>query len=60
MFGTYTLSWKWAFEGTATTDKADTLLGALAATPSAFSYVLGTDYQTGIGLTLTATVTQID
>lgn len=60
VFGTYTLSWKWAFEGTATTDKADTLLGALAATPSAFSYVLGTDYQTGIGLTLTATVTQID
>ena len=67
VFGTYTLSWEWAFGDTAitaiptTTDKADTLLGALAATPSAFSsYVLGTDYQTGIGFTLTATVTQID
>lgn len=67
VFGTYTLSWEWAFGDTAitaiptTTDKADTLLGALAATPSAFSsYVLGTDYQTGISFTLAATVTQID
>lgn len=62
VFGTYTLSWKWAFEdaGIAKKDQADTLLGALAATPSAFSYKLGTDYQTGIGFTLTATVTQID
>lgn len=61
-FGTYTLSWEWAFEdaGIAKKDQADTLLGALAATPSASSYKLGTDYQTGISFTLTATVTQID
>lgn len=66
VFGTYTLSWEWAFGDTAITaipaitDKADTLLGALAAKPSDFSYVLGTDYQTGISFTLAATVTQID
>ena len=61
-FGTYTLSWKWDFEDSNIDhkDQADTLLGALAAKPSDFSYVLGTDYQTGIGFTLAATVTQID
>lgn len=55
--GELTLSWEWKFEGG--NDKADTLLGAITAggmpTPPAF----GT-YGTGIGLTLTATVTQID
>ena len=62
VFGTYTLSWAWAFEdaGIAKKDQADTLLGALAANHLAFPYALGTDYQTGISFTLTATVTQID
>ena len=61
-FGTYTLSWEWAFEDAhiVNKDKADTLLGALAANHSAFPYNFGIDYQTGISLTLTATVTQID
>lgn len=61
-FGTYTLSWKWAFEDATieNKDQADTLLGALAAKQSAFSYLPGTDYQTGICFKLTATVTQID
>lgn len=63
VFGTYSLSWKWDFEDPTidNKDQADTLLGALAAKPLAFSsYALGTDYQTGISFTLTATVTQID
>lgn len=62
VFGTYSLSWKWDFEDSTIDkkDQADTLLGALAAKPLAFSYVLGTDYQTGISFKLTATVTQID
>lgn len=55
--GELTLSWEWKFEGG--NDKADTLLGAITAggmpTPPAF----GT-YGTGVLLTLTATVTQID
>lgn len=61
-FGTYTLSWEWAFEDTdiVNKDQADTLLGALAAKQSAFPYIPGTDYHTGISFTLTATVTQID
>lgn len=61
-FGTYTLSWEWAFEDTdiVNKDQADTLLGALAAKQSAFPYDPGTDYHTGISFTLTATVTQID
>lgn len=61
-FGTYTLSWKWDFEDSNIDhkDQADTLLGVLAADHSAFGYVLGTDYQTGISFTLAATVTQID
>lgn len=61
-FGTYTLSWKWAFEDAdiVNKDQADTLLGALAAKQSAFPYDPGTDYHTGISFTLTATVTQID
>ncbi len=61
-FGTYTLSWKWAFDDSTieNKDQADTLLGALAAKQSAFPYHPGTDYHTGISFTLTATVTQID
>ena len=62
VFGTYTLSWEWAFEDSNIDhkDQADTLLGVLAADHSAFGYVLGTNYQTGISFTLAATVTQID
>lgn len=62
VFGTYTLSWEWAFEDSNIDhkDQADTLLGVLAADHSAFGYVLGTNYQTGIRFTLAATVTQID
>lgn len=62
VFGTYTLYWEWAFEDSNIDhkDQADTLLGVLAADHSAFGYVLGTNYQTGISFTLAATVTQID
>lgn len=58
VFGTYTLSWEWKFDGG--NDKADTLLGAITAGSSNVTGTPGTDYQTGIGFTLTATVTQID
>ncbi len=57
VFGTYTLSWEWKFEGG--NDQADTLLGAVTAggistatTPSTCG--------TGVHLILDATVTQID
>ncbi len=53
-FGTYTLSWAWAFSGD---DKADTLLGNLAAGTAT---VDNAKYSTDIEFTLTATVTQID
>lgn len=61
-FGTYTLSWKWAFEdaGIAKKDQADTLLGFLAANNTAFGYRAMTDYNIVISFTLAATVTQID
>lgn len=59
-FGTYTLSWKWAFEDTAITDKADTLLGTLATSAAAVPSVGLDDYSTLVHLTLAATVTQID
>lgn len=56
--GEYKLSWEWKFEGG--NDKADTLLGAITAGSSNVTGTPGTDYQTGVLLTLTATVTQID
>lgn len=61
-FGTYTLSWEWAFEdaGIAKKDQADTLLGVLAANNTALGYTPITDYNIGISFKLTATVTQID
>lgn len=61
-FGTYTLSWKWAFEDPTIDNKnqADTLLGFLAANNTAFGYQVMTDYNIVISFTLTATVTQID
>ena len=54
-FGTYTLSWAWAFDGN---DQADTLLGNLAA-GTAEGIDKG-NYSTDIDFTFTATVTQID
>lgn len=57
VFGTYTLSWEWKFEGG--NDKADTLLGAITACGMTTLPTLGT-YGTGVHLILTATVTQID
>lgn len=57
VFGTYTLSWEWKFEGG--NDKADTLLGAITAGGMTTLPTLGT-YGTGVHLILTATVTQID
>lgn len=60
VFGTYTLSWKWAFEDTAITDKADTLLGTLATSATAVSGVGVGDYYSHVLLILNATVTQID
>lgn len=66
VFGTYTLSWEWAFGDTAITaipaitDKADTLLGVLAANNYAHGYQPMTDYNIVISFTLAATVTQID
>lgn len=60
--GEYKLSWEWKFNDNtiANKDQADTLLGAITAGSSNVTGTPGTDYQTGIGLTLTATVTQID
>lgn len=59
-FGTYTLSWKWAFEDTAITDKADTLLGTLVTPGATVSGVGVGNYSPSVHLILTATVTQID
>lgn len=60
--GEYKLSWEWKFNDNtiANKDQADTLLGAITAGSSNVTGTPGTDYQTGIGLKLTATVTQID
>ena len=57
VFGTYTLSWEWKFEGG--NDKADTLLGAITAGGMTTLPTFGT-YGTGVHLILAATVTQID
>lgn len=61
-FGTYTLSWEWAFEDTAIAnkDQADTLLGTLATSATAVPGVGVDSYSPFVQLTLTATVTQID
>lgn len=60
--GEYKLSWEWKFNDNtiANKDQADTLLGAITAGSSNVTGTPGIDYQTGIGLKLTATVTQID
>ena len=58
LFGNYTLSWEWAFEGN---DQADTLLGNLAASNQFNGVnVAVSDYSTAIAVVLKATVTQID
>lgn len=58
LLGTYTLSWKWDFDGN---DKADTLLGNLAAGAVSGTGINPlTDYRTNIHFHLVATVTQID
>lgn len=57
-FGSFTLSWKWAFNGN---DKADTLLGNLVAgTVSDTDLQPINHYSTHIAFHLEATVTQID
>lgn len=62
--GTYTLSWEWFFEQADKDlyDKADTLLGNLAADATAFGtgLVAGTDYNLGVNLDFEITVTQVD
>lgn len=56
-FGTFTLSWKWAFDGN---DKADTLLGNLVAGTVSDIGDPMTHYSTHIAFHVEATVTQID
>ena len=71
--GSYTLSWAWDFDdnGNGTNDKADTLLGNLAAddakykadgkySNNAFTDIDDNDFSTDINFDLTLTVTQID
>ena len=59
--GEYKLSWEWTFKDDTITykDQADTLLGAITAGGMTPPLTVGT-YGTGVLLTLTATVTQID
>lgn len=62
---TFNLTWEWAFEQgeDALMDKADTLLGDLAANAAYFgegSLRDGTDYSTEIAYTITISVTQVD
>lgn len=61
-FGTYTLSWEWAFEDTdiVNKDQADTLLGTLVTPGAASLGVDPTNYSPSVHFKLTATVTQID
>lgn len=61
-FGTYTLSWEWAFADPTidNKDQADTLLGTLATSATAVPGVGVGNYSPLVHLELTATVTQID
>lgn len=59
----FTLTWAWDFddEGKGTNDKADTLLGDLAAgTAEAVAGVDAKAYSTDVAVKLTVTVTQVD
>ena len=66
--GTYNLSWKWLFDDTTkgTNDKADTLLGDLAASEWEYTGLKATDavinpkFSTVVSFTIEAKVTQID
>ncbi len=61
---TYTLSWAWAFFVNENNDKADSILGDLAASVSGIkkdgSDIATGDYSTNVSYTLTITATQID
>ena len=61
---TYTLSWAWAFNVSTDADKADTILGDLAAGVTGIkkgsSDIAASDYSTEVSYTLTITATQID
>lgn len=61
---TYTLSWAWAFNVSTDADKADTILGDLAAGVTGIkkgsSDIAASDYSTNVSYTLTITATQID
>lgn len=61
---TYTLSWAWAFDVSTDADKADSILGDLAAGVSGItkdsSAITAGDYSTKVSYTLTITATQID
>ena len=57
--GTLTLTWEWVFDGV--NDKADTLLGDLAANANAASDLTAdTDYSLNTNLEVSITVTQVD
>lgn len=67
---TYTLSWAWTFDVSTDADKADTLLGDLAAEVTGiqkstdggttYNSIATSDYSTNVSYTLTITATQID
>ena len=61
---TYTLSWAWAFDVSTDADKADSILGDLAANVSGIKKdsndIAAKDYSTQVSYTLTITATQID
>ena len=61
---TYTLSWAWTFDVSTDADKADSILGDLAANVSGIKKdsndIAARDYSTQVSYTLTITATQID
>lgn len=62
VLGTYNLTWAWDFDdaGNGTNDKADTLLGDLAAGTVTEADVDADNYGLGTELAFTITVTQVD
>lgn len=59
-FGDYEITWKWDYDGVDTNDKADTLLGGLAAGNNPTSLEEGTAFNLKTGFKLTITVTQLN
>ena len=61
---TYTLSWAWAFDVNTAADKADSILGDLAAGVTGIKKgsndITASDYSTEVSYTLTIMATQID